>query len=258
VTTESTWVDADATRLEQIVGNLLSNAIKYTERDGHIAISVTAEGQEAVLRVRDDGAGIERHLLPRVFDAFVQGDRTLNRAHGGLGIGLTLVRRLVELHGGDVSARSGGVKQGSTFEVRLPRRAAPEHRPVAGVTEVIAVKRRVLIVEDNRDAGDMYRMLLELAGHEVLLAADGPSGLEMLKSARPDIALVDIGLPGMDGYELAKRFRAEAGADRVVLVALTGYGSSNDRERSKRAGFDHHLTKPVDADALRSLLGGHL
>jgi signal transduction histidine kinase/ActR/RegA family two-component response regulator len=258
VATEPIWIDADPTRIEQIIGNLIGNAVKYTEGGGLIRVSVTAEGQDARLRIQDDGVGIRGDLLPRIFDLFVQDEQTLDRAQGGLGIGLTLVRRLVELHGGVVSAASDGPGRGSAFTVKFrsipaPAVAGPDATP-SGET----VKRRVLVVEDNADSRDMYRVALELAGHKVFEAEDAARGLEMLKSEHPDIALIDIGLPGLDGYELARRFRAEASGHNVLLVALTGYGASDDRDRSRQAGFDHHLTKPVSQDTLRELLRGEL
>ena len=254
VSAESAWVDADPTRMEQVFGNLLSNAIKYTAPGGWIHVSVAKDGPCAVLRVQDNGAGIDEDLRPRIFEPFVQGGRPLSRAPGGLGIGLTLVRRLVELHGGTVSAASDGASRGSTFEIRLPRRPAPEHGMVRAAQAGTGLRRRILIVEDNEDAGEMYRLLLEMSGHEVLVAETGTDGLELLRTARPDVALVDIGLPGLDGYEIARRFRAEPDSRRVLLVALTGYGSASDRDRSRQAGFDRHLTKPVDPEALRLLL----
>jgi len=249
------WIEGDLVRMEQIVNNIVGNAVKYTPRGGSIRVRVSAEDSDAVLRVEDTGYGISPDLLPRVFDLFVQGERTLDRAQGGLGIGLTLVRRLVQLHGGTVSAFSEGPGRGSVFTVRLPRVAGPQHTERAPRSECPnRFKRRVLIIEDNRDAREMFRIMLELAGHEVLEAEEGVSGLELLRTTRPDVAVVDVGLPGLDGYEIARRFRAEPGSERVMLVALTGYGTPEARERSRQAGFDHHLIKPVDTQVLEELM----
>jgi two-component system, sensor histidine kinase len=209
------------------------------------------------LRVEDEGFGIAPELLPRVFDLFVQGERTLDRAQGGLGIGLTLVRRLVQLHGGTVVAASEGPGRGSVFTVRLPQVSMPmsmNMQPSSTPDCSAAFSRRVLVIEDNHDAREMFRMMLELAGHEVLEAGDGLTGLEILKSQRPDVAVIDVGLPGLNGYEIARRFRAEPNSRDVMLVALTGYGTPDARERSRQAGFDHHLIKPVNPEALEELL----
>jgi CheY-like chemotaxis protein len=192
-----------------------------------------------------------------VFDLFVQGERTLDRAQGGLGIGLTLVRRLVELHGGTVSAFSEGPGRGSAFTVRLPKIAMPQNlQPSLKQSHCDSFPRRVLVIEDNRDAREMFRMMLELAGHEVLEAEEGLGGLELLKASRPDVAVIDVGLPGLNGYEIARRFREEPDAGDVMLVALTGYGTPEAVERSLQAGFDHHLIKPVNAEALQEIMRG--
>jgi two-component system, sensor histidine kinase len=251
---DSVWIHADTTRMEQVVGNLIGNAVKYSDAGGHIRIHLVADGPDAVLQVEDDGIGIDAELLPRIFSLFVQGDQTLARARGGLGIGLSLVRSLVELHGGTVSASSDGPGRGSVFAVRFRRIDPPtaEAPPVA--VSRFAAKQRVLVIEDNADTREMYRKVLELAGHVVLEAADADQGLALLKSERPGIALVDIGLPGFDGYELARRFRAEPEGSSVTLVALTGYGSPDDRERARLAGYDHHLVKPVAPETLQQLM----
>jgi signal transduction histidine kinase/ActR/RegA family two-component response regulator len=256
VTTAPVWIDADPTRIEQIVGNLVGNAIKYTQPGGRIRVTVRLDGRDALLTVQDDGCGIPTELLPRIFDLFVQGDQTLDRSRGGLGIGLTLVSRLVELHKGTVIASSDGPGRGSTFAVRLAAIAAPQQESPEGQPTHEVARRRVLVVEDNKDTREMYSTVLQLAGHEVLEAGNADRGLELLKSQRPDVALIDIGLPGLDGYELARRFRADPNARRVLLVALTGYGSQDDRERSRQAGFDHHMVKPVSPETLRELLRG--
>ncbi len=254
VTTCPVWVNGDPVRLDQVVTNIVGNAVKYTPAGGTIRVHLTAEGVEARLVVADTGAGVPPGLLPRIFDAFVQAEQTIDRAQGGLGIGLTLVRRLVELHGGTVSAFSEGLGHGTSVTVVLPSIAASVEKATAATTPSVTAKRRVLVVEDNKDARETLRVMLELAGHDVLEAADGRRGLEMLKSARPDIAIIDIGLPELNGYEVAERFRAEPGSDGVLLVALTGYGLPEARGRSQRAGFDYHLVKPVSLDALWNLI----
>ena len=255
------WINGDAVRIEQIVSNIIGNAVKYTPVGGKITVSLGVEAGDAVLRVQDDGFGITPELLPRIFDLFVQGERTLDRSQGGLGIGLTLVRRLVELHDGTVGVDSEGANRGSLFTVRLPA------VPAVGLCScaddgpsVRASQRRVLIVEDNRDAREMFRMMLELDGHHVIEAEEGCAGLQLLRTEAPDVAFIDVGLPGLDGYEIARRFRAEGSLEsghRVLLVALTGYGTPDALERSRRAGFDHHLIKPVNPDALNRQLSSH-
>jgi two-component system, sensor histidine kinase len=255
VCADSAWIRGDPARLEQIVANLLANAIKYTPPGAAIRVTVSAEEHEAVMRVEDNGLGISPELLPQVFDAFVQGERTLDRAQGGLGLGLTLVRHLVELHNGSIAASSKGPNRGSSFVVRLPR-IRPVEATTASVKQVRVktVPQRIVVIEDNRDARETLRMLLELAGHEVFEAEEGGRGLELLTSKRPRIAFIDVGLPGLDGYDVAKRFRARALNSEVVLVALTGYGTEDARRRSREAGFDHHLVKPVKAEFLDELL----
>jgi signal transduction histidine kinase/CheY-like chemotaxis protein len=254
--TAPVWVDADATRIDQIVANLVVNAVKYTPAGARIAISVAREDGEAVLRVQDEGVGIEPALLPRVFDLFVQGKRSLDRSQGGLGIGLTLVRRLAHLHGGTVTAESPGLGKGSTFTLRLPAIEPPAALPEAKPVVPPVVSRTVLIVEDNHDARATLRALLETAGHTVHDASDGPRGLDAALRLRPEVAFIDLGLPGLDGLELARRIRATPGGRGMRLVALTGYGSAADRARTREAGFDVHLVKPVDQDTLERVLAG--
>ena len=251
------WVDADPTRLEQVLANLLANAVKYTPEGAAITVSVAREGADALLRVADEGVGMPRDLVARVFEPFVQGERPLDRSHGGLGIGLTLVRRLAELHGGSASAASDGPGRGSVFTVRLPaieapgRVAAPE---AAGSSEAA---RRILVVEDNADARETLKRLLEYEGHTVRAVGDAAAALELLHAEPVDVALIDIGLPGMDGYELARRVRVEIDPQRRVrLAALTGYGLAEDRRRSAAAGFDAHLIKPLDLPSLAAFLSG--
>jgi signal transduction histidine kinase/CheY-like chemotaxis protein len=257
VDTAHVWVDADPTRIDQIAVNLVVNAVKYTPAGARIAISVAREGGEAVLRVRDEGVGMEPALLPRIFDLFVQGKTSLDRAQGGLGIGLTLVRRLADLHGGTVIADSAGAGTGSVFTVRLPAIEPPAtsreaKRPAASAPS----SRTVLIVEDNHDARASLRELLEAAGHTVHEADDGPRGLDAALRLHPEVALIDLGLPGLDGLELARRIRTSPDARGMRLVALTGYGSAEDRARCRDAGFDVHLVKPVDRETLERVLAG--
>jgi signal transduction histidine kinase/CheY-like chemotaxis protein len=248
------WVDADAARLEQIVTNLLLNASTHTPPGGSIRVRVGAENAHAVLRVIDTGSGIAAELLPRVFDLFIQGERTHHGAQG-LGIGLTLVRRLTELHGGRVEAHSAGPGRGSEFTVSLPRieparvdaRDEPDHAK--------PTRRRILVIEDNADAREALRTLLEIAGHEVYEAAGGEAGLRMAVELRPDVAIIDLGLPDVDGLEIARKLTTAAGP-RPRLVALTGYGRSEDQHRAREAGFDEHLTKPVDPDRLLRIVTG--
>jgi CheY-like chemotaxis protein len=254
VRAEPTWVEADQSRVEQIVMNLLSIALKYTPTGGRIDLTVGGDGRMGRLTVADTGAGMSPHMIERVFDLFFQGERTLDRAGGGLGIGLTLVRRLAEQHGGRVEVQSPGPGRGSTVIVELPQVAEP-HAVASAVAPPHAIPRRILIVEDSRDSRDMLRYLLERAGHEVHEAGDGPSGVDAILKVRPDIALVDVGLPGLDGYEVARRVRASEGGRTVRLVALTGYGLPEDHRRSHEAGFDTHLVKPVDAARLAAVIG---
>ena len=247
---EPVWGNVDGTRFEQIVTNLVGNALRFTPAGGYVEISLRARSGEAVLSVRDSGVGIAPDMLPRVFDLFVQGERAADRGGGGLGLGLALVRRIAELHGGGVEARSEGSGRGSEFSVRLPAIPAPPvPGPRHGPAEHDGAPRRILVVEDNEDSREMLRYLLTLDGHEVHEAADGPAGLAAALHLRPDIAFVDVGLPGLDGYEIARRVRAETGS-RIRLVALTGYGQPEDRRLSLEAGFDAHIVKPVAPDAV--------
>jgi signal transduction histidine kinase len=245
------WIDADATRIEQVVTNLFDNALKYTPPGGHITVSIEfdSEDDQVALLVRDSGLGIGPELLPHVFDVFVQGERSLDRSKGGLGIGLALVRQLVELHGGSVGAESDGNGSGSVFIVKLPQSQPVElgdtQAPPAAPSSC-----RVLLVEDNEDGREMMSMMLAAQGLSVLTAGDGHDGVIAAKEHRPDIALVDIGLPGIDGYEVARRLRADPATAGMKLVALTGYGLAEDQRMALEAGFDMHLVKPVDMGQL--------
>ncbi len=251
-------VEADLTRLAQVVWNLLNNAAKYTPEGGHIGLTVERQAGEVVLRVRDDGMGIPPDVLPKVFDLFTQAERTLDRAEGGLGIGLTLVRRLTEMHGGTVAVHSDGPGRGSEFAVRLPLlpdEPAParpgRQEPRAAPT---AAPRRILVVDDNTDSAESLATLPRLLGNQVRTAPDGPCALDAAASYRPDVILLDIGLPGMDGYEVARRLRAEDRYGRPLLAALTGYGGEEDRRRARAAGFDRHMIKPVEIEVLQDML----
>jgi signal transduction histidine kinase len=250
------WLRADATRIEQVLSNLLTNAAKYTPDGGTIWLSCIAEAEQAVVRVRDTGRGIPGEMLPRIFELFTQVAPSIDRAQGGLGLGLTLVRRLVEMHGGQVTAQSEGLGHGSEFTVSFPLVEPQERRVrtrVAAGSGTTAGK-RILVVEDNPDSRETLRDLLQLWGHEVDVAPDGAAGLAALSAHPPDVALIDIGLPGLSGYDLTRKIREMGIAESVRLVALTGYGQPADRRRALEAGFDDHLVKPLDPEALRRLL----
>jgi CheY-like chemotaxis protein/two-component sensor histidine kinase len=250
------WVDADRSRIEQVLSNLLDNAVKFTPAGRQIRVGVEPQGELAVLRVADEGEGLVPGSAERMFELFVQGERGLDRGAGGLGVGLALVKRLTELHGGTVSAGSAGPGQGTTFTVKLPAvlpRAAQAQAPEAAPRPA---PRRVLIVEDNDDARQMLHEVLTFSGHEVREARDGASGLALAAEARPDVALIDIGLPDLDGYEVARRLRAAPGGRRMGLIAITGYGQIEDQRRAYDAGFDAHLTKPVAPERLRQVMAG--
>jgi len=258
---ESLRLDADPVRLAQVLGNLISNSAKYTPANGHIWLSAQREGKQVVLRIWDDGIGIAPDMLPHVFELFVQADCSSTKAQGGLGIGLTIVKNLVELHGGSVSARSEGLGKGCEFEVRLPllvvtRRVTDRSQNQAQRQQPSPLGHRLLIVDDNKDAATTLAMLLRLEGHEVQIAFDGPSALESAKSYGPEMVFLDIGMPAMDGYEVARRMRQQPGLENVILAALTGWGQAEDRRRTAEAGFDHHLVKPIEPMALASLLAG--
>lgn len=256
--TEPIWAEADPARLEQVVVNLLNNAAKYTDPGGLIRLSVKQEGEEAILTVWDNGLGIPPGVISQIFDLFTQVDGTLSRSHGGLGIGLALVRTLVEMHDGRVQAYSAGLNQGSEFTVFLP--ALPrvtEHETKVLLERALPTgpSRRVLVVEDNVDSGDSLSLLLRMHGHEVLLARSGPSALEVASAFRPAVVLLDIGLPGIDGYQVALRLRQKPEFKNVLLCGLSGFTPSDaDRHRPQQAGFDHHFVKPIDQKRLLELI----
>jgi CheY-like chemotaxis protein len=251
-------LDGDGVRLAQVFGNLLNNAAKYTPNGGQITLRAERRGADVVVSVRDNGAGIRSDVLAKIFEPFVQAERTYDRSQGGLGIGLTLVRSIVQLHGGSVEARSAGPGLGSEFTVRLPREQA-----VAATTsaEMAAPAtrlggQRILVVDDNVDSAESLSELLRCLGADVLTAHDGPAALECVRTHKPSAAVLDIGMPGMDGYEVARRVRAGPDGAALTLIALTGWGNEEDRRRSREAGIDHHLVKPVDLGVLESLLAG--
>jgi PAS domain S-box-containing protein len=256
---ESLSVNGDIVRLSQVIANLLNNAAKYTNRGGQITLSAAREGGNAVLRVRDNGIGIRPELLPRIFDMFFQAERRTTDAQSGLGIGLSLVRGLVELHGGRVEAHSAGLGSGSEFVVYLPLLVNDDAGDIGSRSDPEAAgmplpSSRVLVVDDNIDAADSLGMLLRLEGQDVSVLYDGSSALAHAEADPPSVAFVDLGMPKMDGYELARRFRKNPKLQNVVLIALTGWGQPDDRQRTREAGFDLHVVKPVDAEALRNLM----
>jgi two-component system CheB/CheR fusion protein len=251
--TDAVLVDGDPARLQQVQANLLGNASKYSPRGGHVHFELRKESGQAMIRVTDNGRGIERELLPRIFDLFVQGNQSLDRSEGGLGIGLTLLRTLVELHGGRVDVHSDGPGQGSVFTVWLP--LAPAGSESAGTARQARREvRTIVIVEDQADARRMLQLLLEVDGRVVHTAQNGLEGAEMIERLRPDLAIVDLGLPVMSGFEVARRIRANADLSAVRLVALSGYGQDSDVQAALEAGFDEHLTKPPDPQRLEQAL----
>ncbi|HEY5677531.1 MAG TPA: hybrid sensor histidine kinase/response regulator, partial [Myxococcales bacterium] len=249
------FLTADPVRVEQVLTNIVGNAIKYTPAGGRVAIAAWTEGGEAVLRVRDTGVGIDPAILPRIFDLFIQAPGTLDRAQGGMGIGLTLVQRLVTLHGGSVRARSEGPGKGSEFEVRLPLETAAPHAAEPAPAKAPA-GRTVIVVEDNADSREAMQIALEHMGHRVISSTDGNAAIRSALAERPDVMIVDLGLPGKNGFEVARAVRQALGT-AVRLVALTGYGQPDDRERALAAGFDVFLTKPAELEAIgRAMSGG--
>jgi CheY-like chemotaxis protein/two-component sensor histidine kinase len=258
VAEELLYLDADQTRIAQIVSNLLNNASKYTPSGGNIELSVRLEGDEVVIRVRDDGMGIPPDRLGDIFEMFGQVHQALDRSHGGLGIGLALVRRLVEMHRGRVEAHSAGPGKGSTFTVRLPivnRRSAVGPQVIPERVQPETGAKRVLVVDDNEDAAELLGFMLEQEGFEAVIVKDGPAALETAGAVSPNVVILDIGLPGMNGYEVAMRLRQDKRLSDVAIIALSGFGSPEDKRRALDAGFDLHLTKPVFAEDLRQALG---
>jgi CheY-like chemotaxis protein len=251
------YVEGDITRLTQVVTNLLDNAAKYTEPGGKVWLGGEREGDTAVIRVKDSGIGVPSEMLPRIFDIFTQSGQSLERSQGGLGVGLALVERLVKLHGGTVTAHSAGPGQGSQFTIRLPvaeaQKAMTAERREAPL-RATASRCRVLVVDDNGDSVDSLAMLLRMMGHEVETASDGEAALHKAEEFRPDVAILDIGLPKLNGYDLAQEIRQRPWSKDVVLVALTGWGQAQHRLRSRESGFNHHLTKPVEFNVLQQIL----
>ena len=250
-------LDADSIRLAQVFLNLLNNAAKYTKRGGHIWLTAERQGSDAVVSVRDNGIGIPGHMLTRIFDMFTQVDRSLERSQGGLGIGLTLVRRLVDMHNGSIEARSDGPDEGSEFIVRLPVLIQPPHEPPPsrnGPRAKALSECRILVVDDNKDSADSLGMLLRLKGNDIRTAHDGLEAVELAATFQPELVLLDIGLPKLNGYEVARRIRHQPWAREVILVAVTGWGQDEDRRRSQEAGFNFHIVKPADLGALERLL----
>lgn len=254
VALQPVWVQADGARLEQIIANLMDNALKYTPAGGRIQLTVRPDGADALLQLQDDGQGMSPELVRSAFDLFVQGERGPSRETGGLGIGLTLAQRLAQLHGGAITAASAGPGQGSTFSLRLPAIEAPAPAAAHGGPGGHAARRSVLVVEDNADAGESLVALLDLLGHAAEWAGLGETGVARATALRPDLVLVDVGLPDIDGYEVARRLRAQPATQGLRLVALTGYGTPEDRERALAAGFDEHLAKPIGLPELEALL----
>ena len=251
------WISGDSARLIQVFGNLINNAIKYTPDGGRISISLAQEGASAVVRIVDEGVGIPSEMLHEVFEMFAQVDRNLDRSSGGLGIGLSLVRRLVELHGGTVGAESGGVGQGSSFTVRLPALAAegPDSGHASGAASRVPRRPlKVLVVDDNPDVADSLAALLEDGGHEIRIAYDGPAGLRTAAELAPDVVFCDVGMPGMNGREVASTLRSDPACRSALLVAVTGWGTQEDKRLCEEAGFDFHCTKPVSVEQLETIL----
>ena len=252
------YVEADATRLSQVISNLLNNAAKYTDPTGHIWLTIAQDGADALISVRDTGIGISAEMLPRIFDMFMQADRSIDRSHGGLGVGLTVARRLVELHGGSISAASDGIGKGSTFTVRVPLSVA-QPQAAEDLTRGIelpaaASPLRILVADDNRDAAESLAALLRMVGHEVRIAYDGVEAVGAASEYRPDAVVLDIGMPKMNGYDVAKKLRAEGAGKEMTIIAVSGWGQDADKQRSREAGIDHHLVKPLEPSALLRML----
>ncbi|HWH46629.1 MAG TPA: MASE1 domain-containing protein [Burkholderiales bacterium] len=252
---EDLFVHADATRICQVALNLINNSAKYTPAGGRISISLRRDGSDAVLKIKDTGMGIPPKLLPRVFDLFIQGDRALDRSEGGLGIGLTIAKRIVEMHGGSTVAFSEGPGKGAEFVVRLPLVPAPAAAVPVQKSARATESRRILVVDDHRDSADSLATLLRMIGHEVKTSYDGQDAIELAAQYRPQLVLLDIGLPGKTGYEVARELRNAHHRSQLVLIAVSGYGQEEDRRRGREAGFDYHLVKPVDPAEIEELIG---
>jgi CheY-like chemotaxis protein len=260
---EAVWVEGDRVRLQQILENLLINAGKYTKPGGRIDVGLSVEQGEAVIRIRDTGVGIAPEMLPKIWEMFAQADTSADQAKSGLGIGLSLARQLVHLHAGRIDAASEGVGKGSEFTVRLPLATAGAEHAVAESaatekTEAASMVRRIMVVDDNADAADSLKVLLGIWGHDVKTAHDGVAALQLARKFDPELVFLDIGLPQMNGYEVAHRLRQEAGLTRAIFIALSGYGTQRDRRRSKEAGFALHLVKPVDPESLPEVIASVL
>jgi two-component system CheB/CheR fusion protein len=250
-------IEADPARLQQIIVNLLDNAAKYGRIGGLVNLRLAQEGELALLQVQDDGAGIDPAMLNTIFEPFVQGRATIHRTEGGMGLGLSVVRSLVEMHGGTIRAESSGPVHGSLFTVSLPTASSGcATAPSRGRSVAWPVGKRVVVIEDNVDGCELLQLLLTQAGYEVFCALDGRSGLSLIEQQRPHLAIVDIGLPEMDGFEVARRVRAQSIHDKLFLVALTGYGQDSDRRAALEAGFNQHLVKPLNPDELTRLMSG--
>lgn len=250
-------VDGDPVRLAQVISNLLNNAAKYTERGGRIWLTATRKGNDAVIKVRDTGIGIPAEVMPHIFQMFTQADRTVHGSSGGLGIGLTLVKRLIEMHGGTITAQSDGREKGSEFIVRVPTASASLQQPEIDSEEATTEPTkpiRILVVDDNQDSADSLGLLLKLLGNEVRVAHDGLAAVDLADEFQPRVVLLDIGLPTLNGFEAAERIRQLPWGKQAIMIAVTGWGETVDRQRSKKAGFDYHLVKPVDPDVLTRLL----
>lgn len=258
IAAEPLWVDGDATRLAQVIGNLLHNAAKFTGQGGGAYVSAAPEdaGGGVVIRVRDTGVGVSQEVLPRLFEPFTQADNTLDRTRGGLGLGLALVKGLVELHGGRVEANSKGLGTGAEFAIWLPLVQPPARPKPAVAAGRAATRHRILVIEDNVDAADSLREILELGGHEVAVAYNGVEGIKKAREFRPEVVLCDIGLPGVNGFEVARAFRADEALKSMFLVALSGYALPEDLQRAAEAGFDQHLAKPPSLEKLEQILAG--
>jgi CheY-like chemotaxis protein len=251
-------IHADELRVEQIISNLLTNALKYTRRGGNVDVRTERRGDHAAIVVSDSGVGIARERLGTIFELFSQAENAIGRSQGGMGIGLNIVRTLVSMHGGSVKVKSDGIDQGSTFTAMLPLSSEHEVAPVrkaradADADIAVVPSRRIVIVDDNADIRDLLQIKLKKLGHAVETAGDGDAGLKQITESHPDIAIIDIGMPGMDGYEVAKRVREDVEGE-ILLIALTGFGQADDRERAAAAGFDEHLTKPIRVEELQQI-----